>query len=767
MTSVSKILKNLDTENGISLNILEKSLKLTKRQDKDNLSIGIRALKKLGIIKTKDNDLLILNADHNFISAKIRCSSKGYCFAVRDDEGEDIYIRETSLNNALHGDSVMIKITKEGLRRRAPEGSVQCVLHRCNNNILAKLEQNDSNGELLASPLDDRISANINLLNTNISHSSLTENIFELKINKYPIGQFIADATVTRELPLNAGIKGDIDIILAKNNITKDISIPRISPKKVLEKKREDLTNQPSLLFKSWESINSPSLPAIYAEPYEGGTRLWIHTPTVAERINIGGKLDEYLKERGEAICLGNDWIEFLNESLEKKSSFKLDEESEAISIMFDIDNNGNICDWKFSLSKIKPFNIITTKHLETINKRKRTSKSIPVSIKAIKDSLEIIYTIIHVTNIINEKHINDGSIQLELGIPKLDRLSELHKTYPSRDFYGWHKALDINDPQSIMNVLIRTTNNILYRHLNAFKLPYIYKEDEDIDPSSINELTKSALALDTNIKLNSDGYATTTQLLRSFNSSSDKKILHKLFKHIVPGINLKLYAHKTDPEVNSSQESNEPQKTEAPWCCPTLNYWNIFNQYILFTLLSEGKKRPNSKSRLSIDLGEKNSWENIEWEIFTNKTKQTLDNIASKTLVQHLNEIRTRSKSFRNNIISIAQAREAQKIIGKEVEAVITGVQSYGFFAEIQELPAEGLVHVSTLGDDWYEYRSRQNLLVGRKNKKTYQLAQIVNVRVLKIDLLKNQIDLELVNTYQREKQNDNETTSNTFNKD
>ena len=124
-------------------------------------------------------------------------------------------------------------------------------------------------------------------------------------------------------------------------------------------------------------------------------------------------------------------------------------------------------------------------------------------------------------------------------------------------------------------------------------------------------------------------------------------------------------------------------------------------------------------------------------------------------TLLTHLNEIRNKSKIFRNNIISIAQGREAQKIIGKEVFAIITGVQSYGFFAEIEDLTAEGLVHVSTLGDDWYEYRSRQNLLIGRKNKRTYQLAQKINVRVLKVDILKNQIDLELVKDNEQESTN------------
>ena len=129
-----------------------------------------------------------------------------------------------------------------------------------------------------------------------------------------------------------------------------------------------------------------------------------------------------------------------------------------------------------------------------------------------------------------------------------------------------------------------------------------------------------------------------------------------------------------------------------------------------------------------------------------SSKTKDIITNQSNLKLIQNLNEKRKKTKLFRNNIISIAQGREALKILGKEVSAVITGVQSYGFFAEIDDISSEGLVHVSTLGDDWYEYRSRQNLLIGRKNKKTYQLAQKVNVRVLKVDILKNQIDLELV---------------------
>ena len=72
--------------------------------------------------------------------------------------------------------------------------------------------------------------------------------------------------------------------------------------------------------------------------------------------------------------------------------------------------------------------------------------------------------------------------------------------------------------------------------------------------------------------------------------------------------------------------------------------------------------------------------------------------------------------------------------------------VQSYGFFVEISELQVEGLVHVSTLNNDWYEYRSRQNLLIGRKSKKSYKIGDKIDIKIIKVDILKYQIDLELV---------------------
>jgi len=83
---------------------------------------------------------------------------------------------------------------------------------------------------------------------------------------------------------------------------------------------------------------------------------------------------------------------------------------------------------------------------------------------------------------------------------------------------------------------------------------------------------------------------------------------------------------------------------------------------------------------------------------------------------------------------------------VGQTLTGVISGVQSYGFFVELPPSQVEGLVHVSSLKDDWYEYRSRQHRLVGRKNRRTYKLGDSVEVEVLKLDVLRHQIDLAVV---------------------
>jgi len=104
----------------------------------------------VGVLEESDAGISRVE-DEGLIEARLRCSSKGFCFALREDGGEDIYIRDNQLNHAWNGDRVLVRITREGGRRRSPEGGVQCILQRNTTSLLAQVEQ--QNDRLLALPM--------------------------------------------------------------------------------------------------------------------------------------------------------------------------------------------------------------------------------------------------------------------------------------------------------------------------------------------------------------------------------------------------------------------------------------------------------------------------------------------------------------------------------------------------------------------------------------------------------------------------------------
>jgi ribonuclease R len=124
----------------------------------------------------------------------------------------------------------------------------------------------------------------------------------------------------------------------------------------------------------------------------------------------------------------------------------------------------------------------------------------------------------------------------------------------------------------------------------------------------------------------------------------------------------------------------------------------------------------------------------------------QPLEEGRSAALLHRLNGRCRFAADLQADALAMAQARQAEPLVGQTLTGVISGVQSYGFFVEVPPSQVEGLVHVSSLKDDWYEYRSRQNRLVGRKNRRTYMLGDAVEVTIQKVDVLRHQIDLAVV---------------------
>ena len=87
--SVADLLDQLSTDQSVALATLAKILKLTTKADKAALELAAMALAKVGVLEVLDNGELRRLQNEELIDARLRCSSKGFCFAIRDDGGDD------------------------------------------------------------------------------------------------------------------------------------------------------------------------------------------------------------------------------------------------------------------------------------------------------------------------------------------------------------------------------------------------------------------------------------------------------------------------------------------------------------------------------------------------------------------------------------------------------------------------------------------------------------------------------------------------------
>ncbi|MDP7994393.1 MAG: RNB domain-containing ribonuclease [Synechococcus sp. SP2 MAG] len=781
--TVADLLDQVPQDGSLEVSKLEKILRLTNRADKQSLSIALKGLDRLGVLNLEEESSVSRSDDIGLIEARLRCSSKGFCFAIRDDGDEDIYIRDHQLNHAWNGDRVLVRIIRDAGRRRSPEGGVQCILQRATTSLLAQVEQQDE--RLLAVPLDDRLLASIELPEGDSDYQleGPVTSVVEVQLDRYPIAQHPARGHVARSLPLNGGVDADRDLLLTKAHLHSRASAPRTTIKAPADKRRKDLTDQPCLLLNNWEIDGAPLLPAVHVIPHDGGTQLWIHAPAVAERVNPGNSLDQWLCEQSEALCLGNKWIPLLSANISKAAAFKVGDSQSAVSLRIDLDAEGEARGWEFCLTQIRPVAEVTSEALAALAGRKPRSRAIPAALKSIKDQIGQLETLIFCAKALHAADLRQGKIELDLPTPNLETLGDLRATEPDGGNRQWIEPLRDEDPFSILAVFLRAAHATWTEHCLDFNLPALVLQANDPDSGPLNDVAKAAIALELPLSLDEEGTTSASELAQALIASPSRRVLNLQLRHTLPDPQYRLIQAKakhialageddgsaTETEdcleaidtANDSDEMSSPAQDGstpllAPWCCPGLHYADLLNQQVLCQLLNDGKDRPSVRQKETVNLGSKGAASSLSWPLFSGSLQQRLQELLQERQLQRLNSRRRQQTELRRDVIAMAQARSAEPMLDHEQQGVISGVQSYGFFVEIAPSMVEGLVHVSSLNDDWYEYRSRQNRLVGRRNRRVYKLGDPVTVRVTKVDVLRNQIDLDIVMTPEQAQQDE-----------
>jgi ribonuclease R len=122
--------------------------------------------------------------------------------------------------------------------------------------------------------------------------------------------------------------------------------------------------------------------------------------------------------------------------------------------------------------------------------------------------------------------------------------------------------------------------------------------------------------------------------------------------------------------------------------------------------------------------------------------------------LGEHCSKMERRAEAAERELVKLKLLTYMSERIGAELEAIISGVADYGFFAQVEDMPVEGLVHISTLPDDYYYFEDQTHSLTGRRSGRTYRLGDKVRVQVVRVDLQRRQLDFRVVAGKKKERE-------------
>jgi len=730
--SISALLNNFADDKLLAPKALEKKLDCQASDSVHQLQITLEALEKVGIL-SKERGKYKRLPEEGVVEGKLRCSSKGFCFAIQDqDDTEDIYIRESQLNTAWNGDRVLVKVTKEGRRRRSPEGEVRLILERSNPSVIARVKKTEA-GEFRAVPLDDRLLFELALYaeTDGPDLEAAIDQLVHVEIVRYPLGPLSPLGRVTQVLGSDAQSAADIELVLCKYDLPRSFppaaleaadALPR-KLRKTDQKKRLDLQDVPTVTI---GDANPGQLDhAFSVEKLKGNQwRIGIHVTDLVHYIDLDSPIDRQANQRSASMFLGDTVLPLFPEAcIERVGALTASSDHLAISVLVTLNKEGKIQEFELQPSVIHVDHHLEYEQVQAILDGDNQDKSLSETINRLHTTSEKI----------RAERYERGSFDLYLAAPPPQIIGD----------EGDLGAVILSTPaqaRSIVADLLSLANKVVISHLQALEVPVVYQIQAPPEAQDLQDLLKLAdniqlpLSLDREDTAEPHDFQTFSQ---TFQTSEMSPVLFELLLATLKPVQ---YSAVSGPHFGLALVNNYGHFTS-----PLNRYGDLLNQRILHAVFAEGRDRRTSRAKERVNLRHSSCHGQIGWNVLPPETQRDLEALITEA-IPHLNEQAELARQASQDLTGLQKTKKMQTHTGEVLQGIITGIQSYGFFVRIETLMVEGLVHVSSLKDDWYEYRSRQQTLVGRKNRCQYRLGDRVDVEVKSVDYYRQQIDLIVV---------------------
>jgi ribonuclease R len=669
-----------------------------------------RALRGLldrgAIVKVRSNRFAI-PSDIGLVIGTLRANEAGFGFVIADDpKNPDIFIPRHAISTAMHMDKVLVRLDDPSPRQneKGPSGSIKRILERGNPTIVGTLASSPQFFHVV--PDDPRLFNDVYVAKDVLNGARVGDRVV-VKVTQWPSKHVNPEGVIDEILGHGSGGKVDLLAIIRKYQYSQEFPskvmeeadrIPQTIPPKWVEG-RQDLRKKTVFTIDPDDAKDYDD--AISLQEHASGYVIGVHIADVSFYVKENSALDKEARGRGTSVYLPNCVLPMLPERLSNGvCSLKEGEDRMTKSVFLHCDKNGNI-----HKVDVAPSVIRSTKRFTYGEVLKIITEESPNVSEEVRPLVPILQTLALLTRQFYRQRSRRGSINLE--IPKVKVLvdSQYRPTGVMRE--------EQDQAHSLIEELMLLANEAVARYISNQGRPLIHRAHDRPDRQAFEEFAAFVRSLGYSFQASDISVRAIQDLLARLKGKPDEPIIHL---HLLRSMKIAIYSHRNIGHFALAL------KFYAHFTSPIRRYPDLIIHRILDQIW-EAKKPGVTSPPLSVDTLATMAAHSSKMERTATDAERELSNVK---ILQYLAGL-TRSHSKRI------------------YPGTITRIKSFGFFVEMEDVLVPGMVHLSSLKDDFYEVDLSKYLVWGRRRHRRFKIGQRVNVRIALVDLAKRQIDLNI----------------------
>lgn len=674
---------------------LQQGLGITGEKEIASLYSLLSTLEEEGAISKTEQGRFSLLRNNDMLVGILQGHNRGFAFLLPEAPGEaDVYIPPDKTRGALHKDRVVVRLlaAKRDGRR---EGEVVRILKQENKRVVGTYEGSRRRGQVV--PDDRRLPQQILIKEMKNNRRAEPGDKVLVEITKrqsltspYPEGNIVE--------VIGPATAPGVDI----TSIQKHFGLPDSFPRQVLqeaakfdgaqieaqaaEQGRQDLRSLPLVTIDGADAKDlddAVSLERTGAEGY----RLGVHIADVSWYVREGSALDREALRRATSVYLVDRVIPMLPPQLSNDlCSLNPGVPRLAVSVFMELDAAGDLTGYTYTPSLISVRERMTYEAVNGILEGdKELHRRYAGLVQVFEDMAEL-------SRMLKQRRLAQGALDFNFPEPKI-----------ILDAQGKPLRIEVRrggKAESIIEEFMLLCNGVIAAHFGRLKIPFLYRVHEQPELDKVYAL-RDFLSL-FNIRLKGDlGRISSQQyqqVLRQVEGTTEEKIVNHVMLRTLPqaryselplghfGLSTRDYTHFTSP---------------------IRRYPDLVVHRILRMMLP-GKMSAADKRRLAARLP----------EIARISSEQERNAVDAERATQELKKL------------EFMLGKE-----GNEYDGLISGVTSFGFFVELPDT-VEGLVHLSTLTEDYFIFDEKRYTLTGQRSGRVYRLGDPIRVRLVRVDL-------------------------------